>query len=139
MDLNSPNQRLSRPELRNFGLILAAGILVFFGVLFPLLRDRAIQLTTWPWYLALAIAVLSLAVPAILRPVHTGWMFIGRILGYINTRIILGVIYLALFTPVAFLLKLLKKDPMRRTFDVKATSYRIDSRQPKPENLNRPY
>lgn len=139
MNLNSPNQRLSRPELRKFGLILAAGILIFFGVLFPLLRDRAIQLTTWPWYLALAIAVLSLAAPAVLRPVHTGWMFIGRILGYINTRIILGIIYLALFTPIAFVLKLLKKDPMRRAFDAKATSYRIDSRQPKPENLNRPY
>lgn len=139
MNFNSPNQRLSRPVLRNFGLILAAGILIFFGVLFPLLRDRAIQLTTWPWYLALAIAVLSLAAPAVLRPVHTGWMFIGRILGYINTRIILGIIYLALFTPIAFVLKLLKKDPMRRAFDAKATSYRIDSRQPKPENLNRPY
>lgn len=139
MNLNSPNQRLSRPELRNFGLILATGILIFFGVLFPLLRDRAIQLTTWPWYLALAIAVLSLAAPSALRPVHTGWMFIGRILGYINTRIILGIIYLALFTPIAFVLKLLKKDPMRRVFDAKATSYRIDSRQPKPENLNRPY
>lgn len=139
MNLNSPNQRLSRPELLKFGLILAAGILVFFGVLFPLLRDRAIQLTTWPWYSALVIAVLSLAAPAVLRPVHTGWMFIGRILGYINTRIILGIIYLVLFTPVAFLLMLLKKDPMRRAFDAKAISYRIDSRQPKPENLNRPY
>ncbi len=139
MNTTLSNQPPSKPELRNFGLILAAGVIVFFGVLFPVLRDRAIQLTTWPWYLALVIAVVGLALPAVLRPVHKGWMFVGRILGYINTRVILGIIYVALFTPTAIILMLMKKDPMRRTFDAGAKSYRIESRQPKLENLKLPY
>lgn len=139
MNATLSNQPPSRAELRNFGLILAAGIIAFFGVLFPLLRDGTIKLATWPWYLALVLAVIGLVVPVVLRPVHKGWLFVGRILAYINTRVILGVIYLALFTPTAMVLKLMKKDPMRRAFDAGAKSYRVESRQPKLENLNRPY
>ena len=133
------NEPLSRPELRKFGLILGAGVALFFGIVFPLLRDKGIDPTSWPWYLALALAAVAMALPALLRPVHAVWMRIGAVLGFVNTRIILGIIYLALFTPVALVLKLLKKDPMRRTFDTQAASYRIQSRQPKLENLNRPY
>ncbi len=133
------NEPLSRSDLRKFGLIMAGGITLFFGIVFPLLRDRGIDPTSWPWYLALALIATALALPNILRPVHAVWMKIGAVLGFVNTRIILGIIYLALFTPTALVLKLLKKDPMRRTFDAEAASYRIQSRQPKLENLNRPY
>jgi len=136
---NATNEPLSRTELRKFGLILGAGVALFFGIVFPLLRDRGIDPTSWPWYLALAFAATALALPNILGPVHTVWMKIGAVLGFVNTRIILGIIFLALFTPTAVVLKLLKKDPMRRTFDAQAASYRIESRQPKPENLKRPY
>ena len=133
------NEPLSRQELRKFGLILGAGVALFFGIVFPLLRDKGIDPTSWPWYLALALAAVAMALPALLRPVHAVWMRIGAVLGFVNTRIILGVIYLTVFTPIAMIFKLLGKDPMRRTFDPKAASYRTDSRQPKPENLNRPY
>ena len=140
MSLQTPQtEPLSNKELRNFGLILGAGVAIFFGVAFPLLRDRSIDPTSWPWYLALTLAAVAMALPALLRPVHAVWMRIGAVLGFVNTRIILGIIYLTIFTPIAMILKLLGKDPMRRTFDPKAASYRTDSRQPKPENLNRPY
>lgn len=130
---------LSRSELRKFGLIVASGIIVMFGLFFPLLRDGRIQMTSWPWLLALLLVIVSLAAPMVLGPLNKAWLFIGDILGFINTRIILGVIYLVIFTPCAFALKILKKDPMRRELDPEQVSYRIESNQPKIENLNRPY
>ncbi|MCI5223147.1 MAG: sxtJ [Candidatus Electrothrix sp. AR4] len=139
-NLNSNTEgSLSTTELRNFGLILAGGTIIFFGLLFPLLGDRGIQLTGWPWILAFLLVVISLTVPKILGPVNKAWLFIGHILGYINTRIILGIIFILIFTPTALLLKLLGKDPMRRSLDAQRNSYRIESQQPKPENLTRPY
>ncbi len=136
---NSAEEKLSRSDLRNFGLILASGILIIFGLLFPWLRDSSIQITHWPWLLSFILITISLIAPMILRPLNKVWLFIGEVLGYINTRIILGIIYLLVFTPGAIILKLLGKDPMRRILDSELDSYRIESHQPKPENLNRPY
>lgn len=137
--IDSPHTPQTQSDLRKFGLILASCIIGFFGLLFPLLHGKDIQLMTWPWLLALVLAVVSLASPAILRPLYTAWMFLGKILGFINTRIILGVIYLVFFTPAALALKLLHRDPMQRNFDAEAPSYRTISRQPNIDNLNRPY
>jgi hypothetical protein len=136
---STADESLSVTELRNFGLILSGGIVAFLGLLFPLLRDRGIQLMSWPWILACILVIISLVAPGILGPVNRVWLLIGHVLGYINTRIILGIIFILIFTPVAFLLKALNKDPMRRSLDAQLDSYRIASNQPKPENLNRPY
>lgn len=130
---------LSNADLRKFGLIMSAGIVLIFGLFIPWLADRPINPTGWPWRIAGVILITGLLVPVLLRPVYKAWMFIGHILGYVNTRIILGLIFLAVFTPVAILLKLISKDPMSRKLDSEQVSYRIESNQPKLENLNRPY
>lgn len=126
-------------ELRNFGLILAGGFIVFFGLLIPLLKGRGIHLMSWSWLLAATLALFSLVAPQLLGPLHRGWMFLGHILGWVNTRIILGIVFLVIFTPVAFIFRLMGKDPMQRSLDAGLNSYRIGSRQPKPEKLHCPY
>ncbi len=142
--INNSAPTLSRVELRKFGFILATGIILIFGLLIPWLRDSSFQQLLswplpWPWNLSFVLLMISLFVPMALAPIYKVWMLIGHALGYINTRLILGLIYMAMFTPVAFLLKLLGKDPMHRALDPAQHSYRVNSNQPKPENLNRPY
>lgn len=118
---------------------MAAGIIIIFGLFFPWLKDRPIQLMRWPWILSFGLVACSLIAPMVLIPLNKAWLFVGKILGYVNTRIILGIIYLLVFTPSALVLKLLRRDSMGRTLDSEKESYRIDSNQPKLENLNRPY
>ncbi|MCW5200286.1 hypothetical protein VU07_00490 [Desulfobulbus sp. F4] len=132
-------ENLSRAELRKFGLILAGGFVIFFGLLLPLLKGRGIHLMSWPWLLAAGLMLFSLAAPSTLAPLNRAWLFLGHILGWINTRIILGIIFLVIFTPVAFMFRLLGRDSMQRSFDAGRNSYRIGSRQPQPENLPRLY
>lgn len=137
--MSTAKESTSPAELRDFGLILAAGFVAFFGLLIPLLKGRGVHLLTWPWFLAAALALLSFAAPGILAPLRRVWLFAGHILGWINTRIILGVIFLVIFTPAAVLFRLMGKDPMQRSVDAGLKSYRRDSRQPQSENLTRPY
>lgn len=132
-------KKTTKTELRNFGLILSGGFIVFFGLVFPILKDRDIQLTGWPWILAAVLVTMSLIAPGTLKPLNKAWLFIGHVLGYINTMIILGIIYILIFTPTAFLFKILGKDSMRRSLHPQGKSYRAESAQPKPENLSRPY
>ncbi|MEI7441720.1 MAG: SxtJ family membrane protein, partial [bacterium] len=56
--------------------------------------------------------------------VYRLWMKVGAILGFINTTIILTVVFFVIFTPASFILRLLGKDPMKRKYQAKTTSYR---------------
>jgi hypothetical protein len=58
-------------------------------------------------------------------------MAVGDVLGWVNTRLVLGLIFFGLITPMALVLRLAKRDPMRRAFDPGATTYRV-RRQPRP-------
>jgi len=46
-------------------------------------------------------------------------------LGWVNTRILLGVIFYGLITPMGLFLRLLGKDAMRRVLVQEAQTYRI--------------
>jgi hypothetical protein len=58
-------------------------------------------------------------------------MALGHILGWINTRIILGFVFYLIVTPIGFIRRLLGKDPMGKEIRADINSYRI-IRQPRP-------
>jgi len=126
-----------RRELRNFGLVFATGLVVFFGLLLPWLFEKPWPL--WPWVGAGVFAGTGLLLPGVLRPVFYVWMKLGHVLGWINTRIILGVVFFVLFAPVALLLRILGKDPMHRQLDDEAQTYRVVSEKLSRERMEKPF
>lgn len=127
---------LSNKQLRNFGFILAGGLGLFFGLI-PLLRHHDFH--TLPLIIASLIFALSLIKASLLTVLYKPWMKIGHILGWINTRIILGVIYFVLITPIGIVMRLLGKDLMQRRYNKDLKSYRIYSHQPQPQDMERPF
>ena len=123
-------------ELRKFGLVTAAMLVLFFDVFIPWIWDFAPPV--WPLVVASILILMALAYPRSLGPVYTVWMKFANVLGWINTRIILGLIFYTLFMPVGFVVRAVS-DPMRRKQDNESDSYREESRQPKIENMERPY
>ena len=79
--------------LRNFGLIVG-GVFSAIGA-WPMVWSGG---TPRLWALGLGGALVGLGaiVPRVLAPIHRGWMFLGHIMGWINTRIILGCFSMAL-------------------------------------------
>jgi hypothetical protein len=75
--------------------------------------------------LSIVFAVTALIIPSILRPVHRVWMMLGNVLGAINSKIILGLIYYVVVTPVRVLMTLFGHDPMHRKFDKATQTYRV--------------
>ncbi|HHJ19159.1 MAG TPA: sxtJ [Gammaproteobacteria bacterium] len=127
---------LTSKELRNFGLIMGGMISLFFGLLLPWLWDRSFPV--WPFAVAAVFVAVVLVYPKALAPVYKGWMKVGAVLGFINTRIILGLVFFAVIFPIGVLMRL-KSDPMHRKFDRKATSYRKPSDTPSSESIRNPY
>lgn len=60
------------------------------------------------------LLLLGLAAPRWARPFHLVWMRFAALLGYVNSRLILGLMYYGVFTPLGFFLKLAGRDPLRR-------------------------
>ncbi|UPT76134.1 MAG: hypothetical protein M0D55_15230 [Elusimicrobiota bacterium] len=63
------------------------------------------------------------AAPLIFRPLFAVWMPVARVLGVINLWVICGILYYAVFTPYAWILKLagwkalpLGADPAAETY-----------------------
>jgi hypothetical protein len=120
--------RADRAELRKFGLIVG-GIFGAIGIWPAVLRGASVR--QWAVALAVAIIVPALVAPRTLGPAQRAWMALGHVLGWINTRLILGLIFFGLMTPMALVFRLIRKDPMQRTFDSTASSYRVP-RRPRP-------
>lgn len=132
-----PVEAIDVKQLRQFGFIMGGGLILFFGLLIPWIWDRGYPL--WPWVAAGAFVTAGLVYPKILTPVFRGWLKIGHVLGWINTRIILGVVFFVIFFPVALILRVLRKDPMARKYQPDSRSYRITSTSSPREQLEKPY
>ena len=115
-------------EHRRFGL-LVGGIFSVIG-LWPLIRHGE-NIRLWALIPGSLLVGMGLLLPGYLGPIYKGWMAIGHVLGWINTRIILGVLYYALFTPIGLVMRVWRKDVMRRQYDETTNTYRV-LRQPRP-------
>ena len=131
------NTNPDKQELRKFGLVFAGMFILIFGLLLPWIWDKSSPM--WPWIVAAVFVATALLVPMVLGPVYRLWMKIGHVLGWINTRIILGIMFFLMFAPVALLLRLLRKDMLRQRLDTAATTYRIASEELPRDRMERPY
>jgi hypothetical protein len=129
--------KLNKKELRDFGLLFAAFFAGIFGLIVPAIRGHA--LPAIPWIVAAIFCFLSLLVPIALQPIYQIWMRIGLVLGWINTRIILGLIFYVLFMPMGIVMRLLKRDPLARKFEVNFSTYRLPSKGITRESMENPY
>jgi hypothetical protein len=107
------------------------------GLLFPWLWN--LKFALWPWIAGALFIVWALIAPATLAPVFHGWMFVGGILGWINTRIILAVVFYLLFFPLGFFMRLGGWDPLRRAWKEELISYRIESKAPDRKQMEKPF
>jgi Saxitoxin biosynthesis operon protein SxtJ len=117
-------------QVRSFGLIVG-GIFVLIGVWPAVWRGQPLRL--WSLILGGVLIILALVWVRSLTHVYRLWMTVGEVLGWINTRVILGALFYLLFTPVGVWMRLHGKDPMRRTLAPEAESYRV-VRQSRPSS-----
>ncbi len=104
---------------RSFGLVFAAMFAVI--ALWPVLDSG------WPHWWACAIAFLFLAAallrPTWLRPLNRLWARLGFVLHRVTNPIVMAVIFFAVVTPIAIIMRALGKDPLQRRFEPKSESY----------------
>jgi len=122
--------------LRSFGL-LVGGVFSVIGMWPLVLHGKEPRL--WASALGILLILFGVAYPRALTYVYRAWMKIGHVLGWINTRIILGVIFFGLFTPMGLVKRMFGKDSMRRAFIQGTDTYRVLRSPRSPVHLKRQF
>ncbi|MGQ0614092.1 MAG: SxtJ family membrane protein [Planctomycetaceae bacterium] len=132
--------KLPLPILRKFGLVVG-GIFAGLGAFFLLRSSGA----SWGGRTCAVLGALLLLggtlAPAALAPVYRAWMVLGHALGWVNSRIILGVLFYVFFSLGRLYLILTRKDPMCRKWEPQASTYWIELEQAPfaPASLEHPF
>ena len=124
-------------EYRKFGLTTGLIIALLFGLLLPWLFDHS--LPRWPWIVSAVLIVWGLVLPNSLSIIYGPWMKFGHIIGTVNTKIILTLVFFLIFTPVSLFLKLMGKDMMNRKIERTKLSYWQESEKQSKEHMERSY
>ena len=108
-----------RREQRNFGLVMAAAIVVVTLIHWALRG----HLSVWPFYVSGVFIALGLILPVALEPVFWAWMKFAEAVNWIMTRLLLSIVFFLMITPMRPLVRLFSGDPLKRRFEAEAASY----------------
>ncbi len=130
-------KELDSKGLREFGLTTGGMIALLFGLFFPWFLEFSFPV--WPWVIFGILGLLGLAAPNSLRPVYRAWMKLALLLSKIMTPLVLGIIFYGVVMPMGLVMRLLGKDPMKRSMSDDEESYRVESNTPPREGIERPF
>ena len=129
----SSAQRL--PSDRSFGMTIAVALALLSAWL--LWRGHSRWAATSAGVLAAVFFVLGWAAPRSLRPLNTLWMRLGAAMNAVVSPVVLGVLYLGMFTPYAFVMRWRGRDALRRSFDPAAPTYWLARNHPGADGKRR--
>ncbi len=128
--------RSESSRLRRFSLVVGGG-LTLVGLISWYRGHDTVPLVLW--FVAGALVLAGLVYPRSLRPVEKGWMAFGHALGWVNTRIILTLLFALVVVPVGLVMRLFR-DPLDRKMRDGRTSYWITRGQAaSPESYERQF
>ena len=104
-------KKISKKQLRDFGLLIGFGLPLIIGWLIPLIWGHSFR--SWTIWISIPTLVIGVLSPRILRKPYQAWMQLGHLLGYVNSRIILGIVFVAVLQPIAFVMRAFGYDPLR--------------------------
>ena len=106
------NDLLNKRILRDFGLLLGLGFPFIIGFLIPVITGHSFRV--WTLYIGAPLLLLGIIKPKLLLRPYKFWMGLGYLLGTVNSKIILGLVFLLVLQPIALIMKIIGYDPLRK-------------------------
>ncbi len=115
--------QFTKKEIRTWALIMSV-ILIAVGAIQYFVWDHVRTAAVF-WVLSAIFLTSGLLFPFVLRPVYRGWLKFAAALAWFNTRLIMGLIFYLIFSPIGLILRLLRVDLIKQRWDSEAKSYWI--------------
>ncbi len=101
----------TKKQLREFGILIGILFPLFIGWLIPLFYGHTFK--TWTIFISLPSVLIGTLCPKTLFYPYKVWMKIGNFLGFINSHIILGLVFIFVLIPISLIMNLFNYDPLR--------------------------
>ena len=125
------NEKIQLGSNRSFGVVFF--IFFFIISIYPLFKDQ--NLIIWSMVLSIIFLILGILNSPILSPLNKIWFKFGIFLGKIVSPLIMGIIFFLIVTPIAILMRLLRKDLLNLKYN-NNESYWIKKSGPKSKMKN---
>ena len=102
---------IPQKTLREFGFLIGIVFPFLIGWALPLIGGHSFR--TWTLWIGIISLILAISKPILLLYPYRAWMKLGYILGWVNSRIILGLVFLIVLQPIALIMRILGHDPLR--------------------------
>ncbi|MBS38984.1 MAG: hypothetical protein CMO26_24065 [Thiotrichales bacterium] len=113
---------------RTFGFVFA----VVFAIIaaWPLMDGEGIRL--WAATICGAFTLVAVVIPRLLAPLNRLWMAFGDVLHRITNPLVLGIMFFGVITPMALVMRVLRKDLLNLKRRPNAESYWVEKTPPGP-------
>tara|TARA_B100000242_G_scaffold15877_1_gene9765 strand:- start:204 stop:599 length:396 start_codon:yes stop_codon:yes gene_type:complete len=105
------DQKINKRTLKEFGVLIGIGIPLMFGFIMPFITGHPPR-TNFIYFGILSL-ILSIVAPKFLLYPYKIWMKLGFILGWINSKLILGLIFITILLPISLIMRMTGYDPLR--------------------------
>lgn len=126
-------QNSNQDRFKNI-LVIVVGFLVISFIIGRRWPHLA-QLSTGLYYFALGVGVISLISSTVAGWIEWAWLKLALGLGWINSRVILSLIYFVFLLPIAWVSRLFTKDPLNLKAKDATTLYATRDHEYKKEDL----
>ena len=108
-------EKLTDADKAKAQLVIVTGLVVIYFIF----KAR------YPWllYAAAVIGILSIAIPSVGNLIVKGWYKLAEIMGAINGRILLSIIFFFILFPIAVLSRMGRKNPLGLKSDNKDSAF----------------
>ena len=107
--------RNNKKTLREFGLLIGFAFPIIVGLVIPYIWGHSFKF--WTLFIGIPSLILAFLKPSLLKYPYKYWIKTGEILGWINSRIIFGIVFVLVLQPIAFIMYLSGYDPLRKKFN----------------------
>jgi len=114
---NHHNAGLKIGSNRNFGIVFFFVFLII--AVYPIIYDGEIRI--WSLIFSFIFLILGLLNSKFLSPLNNLWFKFGIFLGKIVSPFIMGMIFFFVVTPIALIMKLLRKDVLNLKYNKNKT------------------
>jgi len=104
-------EKILKKQLRDFGLLIGIGFPLLIGWLHPTLTGHGFRI--WTIFIGVPAFIIAITSPGLLHYPYKSWISFGNALGWINSRIILGLVFMVVLLPISFTMRLIGYDPLR--------------------------
>ena len=112
------NIKIKSKDLRYFGIAIGVLLLVVTSFL-ALKNESSFQIYIYAACLSL---ITGLLFPNVLKPIYFLWMIFALIIGWFMTRVVLGLVFYFIISPIGLLARFIGKDflELRKSSDNKS-------------------